>query len=95
MYLNHHSPFNHLHFEQIQASEICSYEMIKYIIDINNTKNSIRSVKIGNIVNEDTHLVVNSTELDASPGDVLQLEFLLFNIDSQEFQAYAYNNSGK
>ena len=69
--------------------------MIEYRIDINNTNNFRSSVKNGNISNTDTLLVVNSTELDANPGDVLQLIFMVFNIDSQQFQTYAYNNSGK
>ena len=69
--------------------------MIEYRIEINNTNNFRSSVKNGNISNTDTLLVVNSTELDANPGDVLQLIFMVFNIDSQQFQTYAYNNSGK
>ena len=69
--------------------------MIEYRIGVNNTNNFRSFVKNGTISNNDTQLIVNSNEIDASPGDVLQLIFMVFNIDSQEFQTYAYNNNGK
>ena len=69
--------------------------MVEYRIAINNTNNSRSSLKNGYVTKNDTRLVVNSNELDARPGHVLQLIFMVFNIDSQEFQTYASNNSGK
>ena len=69
--------------------------MIEYRIVINNTNNSRSSVKNGTISNNDTQLILISDQLDASLGDLLQLVFMVFNIDSQEFEIYAYNNSGR
>ena len=69
--------------------------MIEYRINISNTKNSRSFLKHGNISNTDTQLVVNSEELDASPGDILQLTFMVLNIDSQDFETYASNDNGK
>ena len=69
--------------------------MIEYKINITNINNSRNSLTLGNISSTDTQLVVNSTKLDASPGDVLQLIFMVFNIDSQDFETHAPNDSGK
>ena len=69
--------------------------MIEYRINITNINNSRNSLTLGNISSTDTQLVVNSTKLDASPGDVLQLIFMVFNIDSQDFETHAPTDSGK
>ena len=69
--------------------------MVKYNITITNTNNFQSSSKSVYLNSTDTHLVVDFMPFNAMPGEALQLDAMIFNIDSQEFEPFEMNENGK
>ena len=75
---------------------MCCYETIDYNINIKNINNSKSITPSSGKLNEtNIRLSINVQEVEAIPGDVLQVTLFLFNIDSQDFQIYAFDYLGE